>query len=641
LTNTLSESVHDVKGYATLDTPYVELIPSTTPIYNTPTLEPEESVEFTIEARVLDETTSVAVDVLLIIDASGSMGDEISSVQKKLTELIENLSTGIPKLRMGVIVYGWSKYSENPMSRPENQLEFTNDFNAVKNFINSLSATGSYEPWGAALYLANTWDWRANAQKLIIMVGDEDCDPSLVVGGRDGDDFYNGSDLVEVVANLHDRGVVINTIKAIKPGVDLNLENQFNWIAAYTGGESVFLPELEQQGVDLPALIQEWTLEMSREYYKKLNVTITWQDGTGVEYRNTKTEGFWLDFTFPSVVISEKVTPIEINVYSVEIIAEVRDISEISHVTLYHNAYGGWQVVYMTPLPNSSYYFVELTNLPGQYNLTYSIEASDIFNNVGTTSQYWLIVEPTRVVTGEKNTVWVESGDQIVVMYLAKMPQTYYLILSGDEQINSIIVNIVYPGTEQQQPPASYYFQETTTWRKIIPFTHSPADIILNMTIPSDLGDFTFSYVWITLTEVTGENYRGVITEKIRVQGLQWNGINGSSFIVVHNASSPLVVHGEVYFSNWTYIGEFSVIESLLISKNDTYFVLVWAKVRTGEYRISAPFGPPDITDTYHAGDYASAGALWGSSALTAVILTCITLTFFSIIVKRRSKKNL
>ncbi|MFX0207255.1 MAG: VWA domain-containing protein, partial [Candidatus Hodarchaeota archaeon] len=413
LTNTLSESVHDINGYAAVDSPYIELTPSTIPVYNTPTLEPEESIEFTIGARVLEEITTAAVDVIIIIDASGSMGEEIASVQDKLTEMIDTISTSIPELRMGVIVYGWSKYSENPMSHPDNQLEFTTDFNAVKDFINALYASGSYEPWGAALYLANSWDWRTEAQKLIIMIGDEDCDPSQVVGGTTGEGPYNGSDLLNVVTNLKEKEVRINTVVTLSPGVSSTVENQFSWIAAYTGGEQVFLPELEEQGVDLPTLIQEWTLEMSREFHKKLNVTITWEDGSGAKYRNTETEGFWLDFTPPYVVVSKKVTPTGVNLYSVEILAEVKDLSEIGHVTLYHNAYGGWDVVFMTPIPNGSYYFAELTDLPGQFNLTYVIEASDILNNVGTTDAQWIIVEPVRTVLGEESSVLAKSGDFI------------------------------------------------------------------------------------------------------------------------------------------------------------------------------------------------------------------------------------
>ena len=634
LTNTLSESVHNINGYATIDSPYIELTPSTPPVYNTPTLEPEESIEFTVIASILEEITTDTVDVLLIIDASGSMGEEISSVQDKLSELIDTISTSIPELRMGVIVYGWSEYSENPMSHSGNQLEFTTDFNAVKDFINALYASGSYEPWGAALYLANSWDWRMEAQKLIIMVGDEDCDPSIVVGGTTEEGFYNGSDLLDVVTDLKEKEVKINTVVTLRQGLSSNVENQFSWIAAYTGGEQVFLPELEEQGIDLPTLIQEWTLEMSREYHKKLNITVTWEDGAGAEYRNTQTEGFWLDFTSPYVVISEKVTPTGVNLYSVEILAEVTDISEIGHVTLlYRDVEGKWDVVSMTPIPNGSYYFAELTDLPGQFNLTYAIEASDILNNVGTTDPQWIIVEPIRTILGEESSILAKSGDFISSIFYAERSQTYYLILSGDTQlIDSIEVNVTYLDTMAQVFPAGYYFQQASTQRKIIRFELSSADIVLSMTIPNTDYDFVFSYVWITLTEVTGTNFQGQITDEIRVQGLQWFAFNGTYFVVDYNGSSPLVVYGEVYSSNWTFLGKFAISDAQAIQENGTYNIIIWATLRTGSYGISLTTELP--TNTYDS-YYDAAGVYWGGP-IFAITMTFVTLIPLGINRKRK-----
>ncbi|MFX0013865.1 MAG: VWA domain-containing protein [Promethearchaeota archaeon] len=636
LTNTLSESVHDITGYASQESAYIELFPSTE--FNFQTIEPGASVEFSVFARVIEETTTTAVDVLLIIDASGSMGAEITSVQQKLTELTDTLSSEIPELRMGVIVYGWDKYSENPMSQTNNQLQFTNNFAAVRTFINSLYASGGWEPWGAALYLANTWEWRPTAQKLIIMVGDEDCDPSNVVGDSDGDGYYNGSELLDAVTDLREKGVVINTV--VTDGPDANVENQFGWISAYSGGESVFLPELEQQGIDLPTLIQEWTIEMSREYRKELNITVTWRDGEGTYYRNTKTEGFWLDFAFPSIIISEKVTATGIASFSVEILAEVVDFSPISYVTLYHTAYGSWGVAYMTPIPDSSYYLTELLNVPGQHNLTYYIEASDILRNVGSTSEQWFIVEPTRVVVGEQNTIFVESGEQIFSSFTPEILENYYLILSGEEQIDSIEVSITYVGSAEPfyKDYSSTHFQNVsdTVFRKIFTFSLTTDPLSLNMTIPLDLDDFTFSYVWIKLIEVTGENYNGKMTEKIRVQGLEWLASNESYFIVDYNASSPLVVYGEVYSTDWLYIGHFSVIDEFFISENATYYVIIWAIIREGEYGISLTTEAPDVTDSY----YAAEGAyLWDGSPIAAVMLTFLSLVGISIIVRRPYQK--
>ncbi|UCE12829.1 MAG: VWA domain-containing protein [Candidatus Heimdallarchaeota archaeon] len=603
VTNTLSESVHNIKGFASQESPYIELDPSGLQVYSTETLEPEGTDDFTVVGRIIGEITSNPVDILLMIDASGSMGEEIASVQAKLTSMTDTLSKEIPELRMGVIVYGWAEYSEYPMSNPGNYIEFTSDFNAIKDFIDSLYPQGGDEPWGDALYLANTWDWRAAAQKLIIMVGDEDCDPGNVVGRNAGGGFYNGSELVDVVTDLKEKGVIINTVVTDNPRE--NVIDQFGWISTYTEGESVSLPELEKQGIDLPSIIEEWTLELGREYSQDLNVTITWEDGSGTLYRNSEDESFWLDTTFPSIIVSEQISATGIDLFSVEILAEATDFSEILYVTLYHNAYGSWEVVSMESLPNSSYYVAELSNVPGQYNLSYFIEASDILHNVGATANQWVIVEPISVSVGEENTLLAEAGDQIFTTLDTDETKSHYLVISGESVIDSIIVNIVYSGTSEAYIPTTFYYQNVTNelWRKIFPLDLSQGVHTLNMTIPFNSNNFTFSYVWITLGGVSGDSYQGSMTEDFRVKGLRWFASNGTYFEVDYDPSSPLVVLGEVYSTDWSFLGQFSVNDDYAITKNDTYFVIIWATLRTGDYAILLSTEPTDVTDPYHNGE--------------------------------------
>lgn len=631
VTNTLSESVHNIKGFASQESPYIELVPSESQVFSAETLEPEDTDDFTVIARIIGEITSNPVDIILMIDASGSMGEEIAAVQEKLTNMTDTLSKEIPELRMGVIVYGWKKYSEHPMT-PGNYIEFTSDFSAIKDFIDSLYAEGALEPWGDALYLANTWDWRSTAQKLIIMVGDEDCDPGNVIGRNAGGDFYNGSELVEVVSALKEKGIIINNVVTDNPLG--NVIDQFGWISAYTGGESVSLPELEKQGIDLPAIIEEWTLELGREYSQDLNVTITWEDGSGTLYRNSEFESFWLDSTFPSIIVSEQISVTGINLFSVEILAEANDFSEILYVALYHNAYGSWEVISMESLPNSSYYVAELSNVPGQYNLSYFIEASDILHNVGTTADQWVIVEPISVSVGEKNTILAEAGDQFLTTFSTEETKTYYLVLSGENVVNTIIVNIVYSGSSEVHTPTDYHFQNVTNelWRKIFPLDLSQGVHTLNMTIPFDSNNFTFSYVWITLDGVSGDSYQGSMTENIRIKGLQWYASNGSFFEVDYDPSSPLVVSGEVYSNDWMFLGRFSVNEDYAIRKNSTYFVVIWATLRTGEYTILLSTEPTNVTDPYHNGE---------AAASIEILVSVLGLSFLGIFpqITRKRKK--
>ncbi|MHA2276008.1 MAG: vWA domain-containing protein, partial [Candidatus Kariarchaeaceae archaeon] len=214
------------------------------------------SLTLDVSADLSTSEITQAVDLVLIVDASGSMGEEIISVQEELTDLIDTLSVEIPDLRIGVIIYGSTIYSEYPMSSTNNYLDLTTEFENVKYFINSFRAGGGTEPWGDALYLAETFTWRNNAQKLIILVGDEDCDPGRIIGNGVSGSWYNGTELLSIVTQLKEIGVIINTVVCENP--DNHVTHQFQWISEFTSGTSVFLPDLlnGETPITLPQIIQ-------------------------------------------------------------------------------------------------------------------------------------------------------------------------------------------------------------------------------------------------------------------------------------------------------------------------------------------------------------------------------------------------
>ncbi|MCK5185032.1 MAG: hypothetical protein KAQ95_12055, partial [Candidatus Heimdallarchaeota archaeon] len=139
-------------------------------------LNPGASTSFNIEVSLNETLLNSAnppavVDLILCFDSSGSMGNEIAQVKSEFLALTQRLTQSISSLRIGMIVYGWSKYDQNPTLDSRNYVEFTENYQVINNFINELTASGSIEPWGDALYLASTWDWRESASKLIIIVG--------------------------------------------------------------------------------------------------------------------------------------------------------------------------------------------------------------------------------------------------------------------------------------------------------------------------------------------------------------------------------------------------------------------------------------------------------------------------------------
>ncbi|MFW9854520.1 MAG: VWA domain-containing protein [Candidatus Thorarchaeota archaeon] len=637
LKNTLPNSVYNVNMDVEHTFTNIEITP--TPIPTIPEIEPDTSDIVSLVASLKSNDTTSAVDLLLIMDASGSMGNEIASVKQKITDLINNISQEIPNLRIGIIIYGWEKYSNYPMDHPGNQLQFTADFDAVKTFINSLYAGGGTEPWGDALHLGNTWDWRETAQKLIIMVGDEDCDPGKVVGTDYTDsNYYNGSQLLSVLSSLKDKGVIINTV--ISDIADSNIEDQFKWVAEYAGGTSVYLPEMEAEGIDLPTLIEEWTIELGREFHKQMNIIVTWEDGGGTTSTNTKLVEFWLDLTFPSVIISPKITPAGQGMYSVELLAEVSDFSAISFVTLYHDATGPWNTIYMKPISDTSYWVAQIDNVAEGKNLSYWITSSDILKNVGSTPTQWLIVEPPKHNIGEEITIWAEKNDVVLSRFNSEANGLYYLFLGGSDQIKPLVLDIWLKDDMSSVIPDLSVVQNvsSTNWRRIYSFSLDKGLYELNLSIPATVGNFSFSYVWVTLDNMTEEVFTGQMTEKIRVRGVQWDLTNGTYLTIQMEPGAPLVVYGEVYDDEWEYTGRFSVAESLLIIENHTYYVVIWATLRTGEFHIVLSGSAVIDTDPYYTADFTS--GIGGPTSFVEWILLLVGLWCLYITSRNKKKRK-
>jgi Mg-chelatase subunit ChlD len=607
LINNLSESLYDLSVNISRKTADLLISPGSDPLFTASSLDPESSTSFDFVLQHTGDNISTSVDLAILLDASGSMQEEIDSVIAELNNLTTTLSAEIPELRIGVIVFGSSIYSEYPMSNPNNYIQFTDNIASIENFINSWYAGGGIEPWGDALYLANSWNWRDSARKLIILIGDEDCDPGMVIGNADintdPNGSYNGSDLLNIVTELKNKDVVISTV--ICEGSSGMTENQFQWIAEYTDGTSVFLPELENEGISLPIFIQEWTLEFAREYYREIDITCTWQDGSGGNYTNTKTSSFWIDFSPPSAIISKTITPTGTNQFSVDFLIDVDDISPIEYVNLYHNAYGSWRVDFLSPVVNTTFYRLELQNVSKGTNLSYLVECSDILRNVGSTEVSWVIVEPKFDVVGEEVAIFAEADDKVFSNLKVNQNERYYFILSGPVDIDLINMSLENSETNVTINSSHSYFNNVSSlyWRKIIIFDLNPGDHAVELRFPTDSNNYTLSYSWVTIFETSSGYFSGSMTDTIRVYGVKWMAENGTYFGFNNEVNSPLVLRAEVYNSSWGFLDSFTVVSSLTVTKTDHYFILVWATLRTGDFTIVNTVDEPDTTttDPYYA----------------------------------------
>lgn len=566
----------------------------------------QEEITFHSYANIINPeiTSASSVDLVLCIDSSGSMGEEIESVQDELNKIITTLDEEIPDIRIGAIAYGWALHSEYPMSSTSNYIPLTTDFGNLKEFINSLYASGGIEPWGDALYLADTWEWREEANKLIIMVGDEDCDPGKIVGSESSSSVYNGTELFAVVDSLKQKGIIINSVVTENP--DQNVEDQFQWISNYTQGESVYLPEIESAAdpMTLPELIQEWTLELSREFSHWITVDVYWTNIYGNEFYNTAKAHFWLDLAPPSILHFETIKSAKNGFYNVEIIAEVRDFSNITNVVIYHNAMGTWTVENMDYNTENLVYTKTLLELPLNYNLTFFIEAADINGNAGSSMKYWLLVMPSERQIGELSYLFLSSEECEETLFSPIENCEHYLWIKSN---NNEVFNLsVLSGTETIDILHPDEIKELDNFENgtsllLYKFNMRNESYRLLISAEDNISQtLSVEYCWLKSNNLNSRSVDATMTEQIRKTLYLWD-INEWGYLYIdYTPSSDLVVIGDVYFENWTYIGSITVSNSVNLTSGK-YYVIIHGTLRTGNYRVIINDERPEVDDWYYS----------------------------------------
>ena len=130
--------------------------------------EPDTGGEQKIRIAIAD------LDLVFVMDATGSMGPELNDLQANLVGIIRVLSRLASSLRIGFVAY---KDRGEPYLTKVYPLERMNDAHAAElvNFVEDLHAQGGGddpEPVDEALTAALAMPWRADAQGRIIVIGD-------------------------------------------------------------------------------------------------------------------------------------------------------------------------------------------------------------------------------------------------------------------------------------------------------------------------------------------------------------------------------------------------------------------------------------------------------------------------------------
>lgn len=123
------------------------------------------------------------VDVVFAIDTTGSMKDDMQTLRTKwIPQFMEQLKE-FDDIRIGLIFYRDYNGDYNYRRLPVKQFDFTSDFTKFKKNLNSTVIHGNEggdvpEAVYEALYASmEFFDWRSDAQKKIILIGDAEPHP--------------------------------------------------------------------------------------------------------------------------------------------------------------------------------------------------------------------------------------------------------------------------------------------------------------------------------------------------------------------------------------------------------------------------------------------------------------------------------
>jgi hypothetical protein len=120
--------------------------------------------------KILSSVKGGSIDVVLVVDTTVSMKNDINFIQKKLVPLVESHITGFDEFRTGIVLY--RDYKEAYLTK---EIPFQFDLERVQWHLNRITVSGGrdipeavYEGIFSAI---SNYEWNAD-HRIIIQVGD-------------------------------------------------------------------------------------------------------------------------------------------------------------------------------------------------------------------------------------------------------------------------------------------------------------------------------------------------------------------------------------------------------------------------------------------------------------------------------------
>lgn len=211
-------------------------------------------------------TIGKALDIVFLIDSTGSMGSYISNVQSQATSLIADLKNKFDDLRIAVVEY--RDYPESPYGDSGDfvtrvRSAFTTNTSTATSAINAISVNGGAD-WPEAVYSAvyktalgsEIGGWRSEkaVSRHIVLMGD--------APGHSPEGFPGGKAFSDCVSALTNSDAPVN-LQAVHVGSDSDARSDFTALAGSSGGKVV----TNLSASEVSGAIQEIIEEINEQRY--------------------------------------------------------------------------------------------------------------------------------------------------------------------------------------------------------------------------------------------------------------------------------------------------------------------------------------------------------------------------------------
>ncbi|MGV8121782.1 MAG: VWA domain-containing protein [Candidatus Xenobiia bacterium LiM19] len=177
------------------------------------------------------------IDVVFVVDSTGSMADEIQVIQEKIKEMMAKIRSGqpVPEVRFGLVAY--RDRGDDYVCK---KYDLTSDIQVFQQYVSTLKADGGGDTKEAVNEALSTalneiaWDKDPAARKLIFLIGD--AGPHM--------DYSNGLDYHKEAEAARNMGIRIHTLGC--SGIEEDGEPEFRQIAEETGGSFDYLTYRQQ-----------------------------------------------------------------------------------------------------------------------------------------------------------------------------------------------------------------------------------------------------------------------------------------------------------------------------------------------------------------------------------------------------------